>query len=70
MRIDRWVEYTPLCDRCARRGRDFGDRYGNEVDGYVLETTRKAAEKRARETGWKVRRGETLCPRCLKGDRP
>lgn len=55
MKIDKWVEYTAMCDKCSMKDRDSGGRVYN---------TRKEAVVGARRAGWKVVKKMTLCPRC------
>ncbi len=61
MKIDRWVEWTPVCAGCNLRGRDFERR----EHGYAWSSdSRREAEKMAKAAGWKVVKGKTFCPNC------
>ncbi len=55
MRIDKWVEYTAMCDECNLRDRD--------ISGGVYETKKMALEG-AKEVGWVCAKGKTFCPDC------
>lgn len=69
MKIDKWVEFTPMCEDCSLRGRDFESK-GYVSEGYVMANTRKEAKAQARKAGWKVIGGKTLCPRCAAKPSP
>lgn len=57
MKIDKWVEYTAMCEVCNLRARDF--------HSGAAHTTRKEAVAFAKANGWKMIDGKTVCPVCF-----
>lgn len=67
LRIDHWEEWTPGCDCCGLRGRDFKD---NRVQVDSMDNRNNGAplaRRLAKQAGWVVKGGKTLCPKCATG---
>lgn len=69
IRIDTYYDLT--CDECSRSwSTDFNanDRKmnRNDEDGMGMETNKQRLTRLAYASGWKYKRGKTLCPECAE----
>ena len=69
IRIDTYYDLT--CDECSRSwSTDFNanDRKMNRNDdgGMGMETNKQRLTRLAYASGWKYKRGKTLCPECAE----
>lgn len=65
IRIDTYYDIT--CDSCGRSwSTDFNVNNGQMGDGGMgMATSKQRLSKVAYKSGWKCRKGKTLCPECV-----
>lgn len=65
IRIDTYYDIT--CDSCGRSwSTDFNANNGQMDDGGMgMATSKQWLSKVAYKSGWKCRKGKTLCPECV-----